>query len=103
MDSWGGIVVNCIVSLLIPARINLGDEYYFDQECKVILSKTTLIFVEPYVVDYNLNTDYTIVKQKLPDIKHDIFDYSIYPNDIDSVFYYIIDKESDFIVNRKKE
>lgn len=86
-------IIYVIATLIMPSTENLGEGYVFDSEAQIIYSTNTNISINPYIVDYKYNQQYIIVKQQLPKYNNVIYNEVIYPNNIDSVFYYVINKQ----------
>lgn len=86
-------IIYVIATFIMPSTENLGEGYVFDSEAQIIYSTNTNISINPYIVDYKYNQQYIIVKQQLPKYNNVIYNEVIYPNNIDSVFYYVINKQ----------
>ncbi len=86
-------IIYVIATFIMPSTENLGEGYFFDSEAKIIYSTNTNISINPCIVDYKYNQQYIIVKQQLPKYNNVIYNEVIYPNNIDSVFYYVINKQ----------
>lgn len=90
-----GIIIYLIITLIIPDAKYLGKGYFFLEETKIIYKPKTSYGIDPYVIDYKFNSDYIIIMQKVPKYQNIIYDQVEYPNNSDSVFFYVIEKQTD--------
>lgn len=94
----GLCLVWLLLTFIIPDVKQLGGGYVFLGETKIIYNRKTNYEVGPCVEDYKYNRNYIIVKQKVPQYKNVIYNSVEYPESLDSVFFYVIEKHSNIVL-----
>ena len=90
-----GFIIYLFLTLIMPDAKYLGKGYVYLEETKIIYNKRKPgCGIMPYVLDYKFNSKHIIVMQKRPQIPNVIYNQLEYPNRLDSVFFYVIEKST---------
>ncbi len=91
-------LVYFFLTFIMPDVRHLGGGYIFLGETKIIYNRKTNCEVGPYVEDYKYDRNYIIVMQKRPQYQNVIYNSVEYPGCSDSIFFYVIEKQTDTVL-----
>lgn len=94
----GICLIYLVLTFIMPDAKYLGNGYVFLVETGIIYKPKTAYGIDPYVIDYKFNRHHIIAMQKVPKYQNDIYNRVEYPNQSDSVFFYVIEKRTDTIL-----
>ena len=86
-----------LLTFIMPDVKFLGKGYVYHGDARIIYKPKTSYSIEPSVIDYKFNRNYIIIMQKLPKYQNVIYKQVDYPDSSDSVYFYVIEKQTDLI------